>query len=240
MSQFHMPTVLLCGPSGIGKSSACIKALPAKHTYWICTERGALMPAVNPEVNPSGEIPDFDEILSFEHAYEDARICIDKALAGYRAGKYRACVIDTLSSLGDREYVRVRTIDRLPEAYGKANRELASRIQPLLWRLMDSGLLVVCIAHEKDPITIEGRTMPGGPKLPGDLGKSVPALFDLVLRCDLSVDGEGNPIRVFRHNALSIKTHQTKDRFGLVQDGDPMDLKDVLKRATALIRTVQG
>ena len=232
---FKPPTLLLCGPSGIGKSSSIIRALNPKSTFWICTERGALLPAKNLEINPSGETPDFTEVLDYSSAYEKTTEAVRKVLDGYAKGQYNAVVLDTLSSLADMEYTRIRAIEGTRREFGDANKELALRLNQILWQMLDSKLLVVCIAHEKDPTTFNGKTTPGGPKLPGDLVKSVPSMFDLVLRCDLAADNKGNPKRVIRHNPLALKQFQTKDRFGVVKDGEDLDIKSILTKAVEAI-----
>lgn len=234
-SRLKLPTVLVTGPTAIGKTTSVLRALNPRSTYWICTERGALNVATDPELNPWGYVPDFDETLTTTHPHEECLALVRKGLAGYRAGKYAAIVIDTLSSVCDREYTRIRMIEKTQEAYGRANRILAMRIQQFIWELLDSGALVVCIAHEREAVNIEGKLVPGGPKLAGDLVRSVPSLFDMVLRCSVGADANGNPERVFKVNPLET-TYLTKDRFRVVRDGEPMDLKSILKRAVEKTR----
>ena len=228
---FKPPTLLLCGPAGIGKSASIVKALNPDTTFWICTERGALLPAKNKEINPSGKLPDYVEILDYTSACEQVAAVIKNVLDGKGKRAYNAIVIDTLSALADMEYTRIRKVEGFRKEFGDANKELGMRVNSILWKLLDSNLLVVCTAHEKEPMNINGKITPGGPKLPGDLSKSVFSMFDLVLRCDLGADAKGNAKRVIRHSPLAIKTFQTKDRFGVVKDGDDLDVKDVLTKA---------
>ena len=231
--KFRPPTLLLCGPSGVGKSASIIKALNPKTTFWICTERGALLPATNKEINPSGQLPEYVEVLDYAYANEGVNEAVRKVLDGHSKGKYNAVVVDTLSSLADMEYTRIRKLEGVRKEFGDANKELGLRIKTILWELMNTNMVVICIAHEKEATNFNGKITPGGPNLPGDLIKSVPSMFDLVLRCDLGADKDGKVKRVVRHNPYDLKKFQTKDRLGVVNDGDDLDIRSILTKAIA-------
>jgi len=226
-----MPTVLLYGSTKIGKSSCAILALKDK-AFWICTERGALAPATDKAVNPDGVIPKFVECLDPNLPFEEMQKAVSIATQMVRDGKVAAIIIDTLSSFADREYARILTKDKVPENYGKAAKALAHKVKSLLWQLMDSGAIVICICHQKDPVTIEGNFFPGGPKLSGKLVEDVPSLFSTVLRCAVDIDAEGVKKRVFKCDPLD-RRYITGDRYGVVNGSAEMDLRAVLKASIA-------
>ena len=231
------PTLLLTGTSGVGKSTAVLRATHPATTLWICCERGALQVAHAPELNPwrNGSattplIPHHVEALSPAQPFEEVDRIVRATVPQIRDGKIKAVVIDTLSSLCDREYARIRMGDKVPESYGKANRMLAMRLQSILWHLLDTEAMVIAIAHEREPTTIEGKFMPGGPKLAGDLVRSVPALFDMVLRLRIGLDSDGKPQRQIAVDPMK-QDYLTKDRFAVAVDGEPADLRAILMRA---------
>jgi len=93
-----MPTVLLVGAPKIGKSSAVIRAF-GKRAFWICTERGAIAPALDKSINPSGEVPDYIECLSLDAPFNEVFSLAEKACVAATRGKYSVIVIDTLSAI---------------------------------------------------------------------------------------------------------------------------------------------
>lgn len=238
MSQFKLPTLLLCGASGIGKTTSAIKALNPKRTFWIATERGALLPALNPEINPSGIVPDFVEALDMVNPWAEAMSLIKFALEQCERGRYDVVVIDTLSSLADREYLRVRNVEKITDKYGAANKVLRQRILPVVWQLISTGPMVIAISHDREPSEIDGHITRGGPRLAGDLVSTVPSLFDICLRCDVGALPTGAVGRIVRLEPLN-KKYVDKDRFGQIKDGDPLDLKVILGRAVAISRRMQ-
>lgn len=229
------PTILLSGPTKIGKTVSVIRAT-GPSAFWLCTERGALVPAIDPELNPYGVIPSYIECLDPEKPWEEAMAAVRAAI---KTNKFGAIVVDTLSSLADREFVRIRVKDHVKEDFGRANKLLADRIKSLVWEVIDSGLVFIATAHEREPTTIEGRFTPGGPKLPGRLVEDVPSLFSIVLRCDTAAGSDGRPKRVFRCDPLD-RSYLTGDRYNVVTDGMDMDLKLVLRSAVEKARAFGG
>lgn len=231
MISFGRPTILLYGGSGIGKTSAVIQALRPQSTYWITTERGALIPATDPSINHWGAIPAQCECLSTDDPFRELDQAVKSTCALVRAGKYAAIVIDTLSSWAEREYLKIATVERVPESYGRANRTLRNRLLPLVNRCLEAGAILVTICHEKDPQTIEGRSRPGGPKLPGDLLETIPSLFDQVIRIGVESDLQNGAVRVARVNELD-RSWVTKDRYGVIKrPSEPLDLRAFITRA---------
>lgn len=198
------------------------------------TERGALAPALDPAVCPEG-MPPYVECLDTDRPIEEATLALREGLRRVRAGDCAAIVVDTLSSLADREFVRIRVRDKVQDQYGRANRMLADRIKSFLWEVMESGALLICICHEREPSTIEGKFTPGGPKLPGGLVVDVPSLFSIVLRCKTVAGPDGRPARAFGCDPLD-RSYVTGDRYTVVTDGQPMDLRAVLRAAVGKAR----
>ena len=220
-------TVLLAGPPGIGKSACVVRAF-GKKAFWVCAERGALHVARNPEVNPGGQVPDHVECLATVNPWAEAFAAVQKGCEGVRAGKYVAVVIDTLSSLADREtdYVQ-RTVS---DKYGRQWAALGSHLRQVVNEALACGAIVVAICHYDSASDFHGAR----PRLPGKLGsEAVPSLFDIVLRCEMRAGPDGKPVRVFRRDASDPLW---KDRTGVVVDGEPMDLRSVVRRATQRLR----
>lgn len=248
MSSLDKPKVLLIGRTKIGKTGQIVRALGGA-VFWITTEPDALAPATNPQLNPHRTadgrclIPDHIECLSTEDPCGEVSAAIDIGLMGVRQGKYLGLVLDTLSSLADREYHKITAPRHMggegirPE-YGRASSELARRVQPLLWKVFASRCLFVATAHYRAPTYIEGKQMYGGPRLPGKLVELEPSLFRATLKCDFGAGPNGKPMRVFR--AGNDPLVYTGDSYGVVEDGMPMDLLLVLQRIIKNAKAAQG
>lgn len=232
MPSFRLPTLLLSGPTGVGKSVAVIKATNPESTYWICAERGALLPAVDPNINPSGKIPQHDTATDLARPWEETIAYIRKGMEGHKKGIFRTIVLDTISSLADREYLRIRNADHVTDKYGAANRMLRTRVLPVVWELLNCGAMIIVLSHDKEPTQIDGILTKGGPRLPGDLLQTVPSLFDIVLRARRGAGPDGSTMRLIRFDAMDER-YTDKDRFGIVKDGDPLDLKRILVEAVS-------
>ena len=221
----NMPSVLVVGPSAIGKTVAVAQALNPDHSFWICTEPGALEPMFNLELNPWKKIPPMAECLSTHKPASEVQRWVQYCLDEHAKGRIKAVVLDTLSTLCEREWAYIRNSLRVDEGYGRANRALGLSINPLIYDLLSVRSLLVCmICHEKESSTIEGKFMPGGPKLPGDLIKTVPAQFDICIRVGVEA-GQ----RIMKVDPLD-RTFLTKDRYSVITDGEKLDLRSVLKR----------
>ena len=224
----NMPSVMIVGPSAIGKTTAVAQALQPKSTFWLCTEPGALSPMFDPALNHWGSLPRSVELLSPKDPVKEVRSFLPQIAAEHRSGLVNAVVIDTLSSLADREYNYIRLVKGVDESYGRANRAVSLSVCSLLYDLLQiRSLFTVCIAHEKESQTIEGRFTPGGPRLAGDLVRSVPAMFDEVLRVAVE-----NRQRIIKVDPLD-RSFLTKDRLGVVTDGEALDLRSIFKRMVA-------
>ncbi len=238
MASLEMPTVMIIGPLGIGKSSLAIMALGLK-ALWICTERGALAPALDPKINKMApQLPPHVECLSLRAPCDEVmKVVKTVAIPAFKAGKIGAVVIDTISELCDREYHVGHVVKGIGTEYGKASAYVADKFRPIIWTLMEAGMIIIAIAHERPPTDIQGNVKKGGPRLPGRLSDILPGEFSIVLRCAVEpspVPGE-DARRVFLCNPLD-QDWPMKDRYGVVEDGMPMDLKLVLQRAVKRAR----
>ena len=237
------PAALLYGPSGVGKTVAVLRALTPERTVWISTERGALKPAGNPQLNPWH--PRRPREVVCLHVSEGKSDGVHgemlEAVEGARAlvarGEVANVVIDTLSSYARRLDHHVRTVIGVGREYGKAADAIGAHLLPYLDRIYELcatvrrpsgvwGATVVALCHERDPFQpapdrsggTQQRPTPGGPDLPGALAKKVRHDFDLVLRCDVRrVPSTGRGDRVFAHDSMD-KMMPTKDRWGIVPD----------------------
>lgn len=246
MSDFLLPSVLIFGDSGLGKTVAVNRALGPK-AYWLCAERNALAPCTDPVLNPHGRLPDFDHCLSTEKPMEEATHCVQKVVPHLQSGKYRAVVIDTLTTLAGREMHRIHTVERIKDDYGKASSALDERIMRLVHTVLAQNAVVVCIAHPREPTTIEGRPKKGGAQLPGKGAISLPQQFDMVLRFKVGMDQDGNKKRVLHVDPLDT-LWTTKDRYSVLprtgrdeeREGPADNLLDYLRAAASKVRQMRG
>lgn len=222
-----LPTIMLVGKTKVGKSSICIKALGPKGILWVATERHSLNPALNPEFNPSRQLPEHVMCLAERDACAEVQNALQRKFARKR---YGFVVLDTLSTLADREYTQItnpkrRGGDDIEERYGRAGRELARRLRPILDMCLAQEAGFIALAHDREPLNIQGNQTYGGPRLPGKLVEIAPSLFSTVLRIDINGAGE----RVFQTFA-NDRTYMLGDSSGVVEDGMPADLRLVLQR----------
>lgn len=226
-ARLDLPTVMLVGKTKVGKSGITIKALGPKGILWIGTERHSLAPAMNPEFNPSRQLPEHVMCLSEDDPCGEVRNAL---LRKFKRKRYGFVVVDTLSTLADREYNRITSSKReggdgIDERYGRAARELARRLRPILDMCLAQEAGFIALAHDRDPVYIDGNQSFGGPRLPGKLVEIAPSLFSTVLRIDINGAGE----RVF-HTHANDRTYMLGDSSGVVEDGMPADLRLVLQR----------
>lgn len=241
-SHIQAPSVLIYSPSGYGKTVCAIRALRPDRTDWISTERGALKPAGNPDLNPHHPARPREEVcLHISARKDDSRVftefdeAIDRCLARVRSGATWNIVIDTLSSYARRLDHLVSTVIGVGREYGGAARAVGEHLMPYMDRIHEScatvrrpsgvyGATLVCLCHEKDPFQAAAdkrtgapaKSLAGGPDLPGALSKKIRHDFDLVLRLDLRYAGT-RVERVFVHDSTD-KMLPTKDRWGIVPD----------------------
>jgi hypothetical protein len=231
------PTILIAGDSGTGKSYLTVKALGAS-AFYICPENNAVIGAAT----QLGLTLDYVEILD-----RDAPVTacwnafLKQGLPRFQQGKYRAIVIDSLSTLAELELTYWDRI--LPpkergggrafsEEYGKTLGSIMDLVRGFQ-RLRDPKgrkTIVVVICHSagpsdlgKDPVKRKHRA-----DLPGKLAKMVPAQFDISLWLRI-LPCSGVPTQVFRCNWLD-QSMLTRDRFGVVVDGERADLRSVIER----------
>lgn len=215
--------ILIAGPPGIGKT-ACVARALGRRAHWTVTERGGLDVARNPAVNPSGEVPDYDECLTTVVPWREALTSVRAGVAGVRAGRYVAIVLDTLSTLADREMDHLQ--QTMATGHGREWAVLGAHLRAVVNEALAAEAIVVAICHYEAASDFHGAR----PRLPGRLGSElIPSLFSVVLRCELRAGSNGAPVRVFR---LPPDDPLWKDRTGVVVDGEPMDLRSVLRRAT--------
>lgn len=239
------PTVLLVGRTKVGKSAAVIRALGAK-CFYLCCERGAITPALQPRFNPTltSATPwrpergrDYVECLRVTDPCGE----VDRVLASLIAKKllgtrYAAICLDTVSELADRHLAWLKAMGPAEItggrkwAYGEPWTLIYDRLKGIIRRAMAQNCMVIGLAHERPPSDFDGKFTPGGALVPGKLVEGMPSLFDIVAR--IGIDG-GKP--VLRCNSYDTD-YVTGDRFGVVVDGEPLDLKSVLRRALLAAR----
>lgn len=237
----NQPTVLLFAPPKRGKTDAAMRALSPEYCRYACLERGALNPQHNPERNHwrlrDGKVVPVGgegKPVLFEKAQELLSIAdpigeLEKfvELAVKEVPETRTLCLDTLSNWAQRSYAIVAK--STPDGYGKREKELKAHLTRILGKAMQANLIIVALAHEQPSSTIDGKFKPTGPKMPGDMVQDVPGMFDMVLQIGVSYVGTENA-RVVKCNPLDTQT-VTGERYGVVTDGELLDLRAILGRA---------
>ena len=240
-------TIMLVGLTKTGKSTSWIQAFGSK-ALCIATEAHAIAPAFDPELNPLRDArgtpitekhaapPKVVYCMSTTNpADEVLRAIREQVVPGVAKGEIGAVILDTVTTLADREFAWIKQTMKAWDSYGRGSKRLYDRIQTLLSELLALGVVVVGVAHESEPssftdnATGKSTFRPGGPKLPGDLVKSSPSLFGTILRCTVRADDDGNPRRVFVCNPLDTQW-VTGDSWNVVGAVEPMDLRSVATR----------
>lgn len=231
------PTILLAGKPKIGKSTAIIRAL-GDAAFYVGTEPGFIKPAFAPYANPTiGTAKpwfpqpgrDYVECLAEKDPIGEVEAMLNARMDDIR--RRGAVVVDTLSSLVDRDMWWLKNGGvpaKQMKAYGEPYQSLYDRIKHMIYIVLREGVIVCATAHEQDPSNFEGKFRPGGVKLPGQLVKDMPSLFDTILRCGVEMTPTG-PARVFRCDPLDIQ-YVTGDRWNVVVGTEPMDLELILRR----------
>ena len=216
-------TVLVYGPSKIGKSSLCAKA---DHALFLATEPGlnALdvfqVPIQSWEdlLNACAEIGEgnhpFKTIIidTIDNAY---KFCTDYILKKFK--------IDHESDLG----------------YGKGYAIVNNEFQRVLTKLafLPYGLFLVSHAKEMEVETRTGKYTRIVPTLPDKARKIVLGMVDMVLFCDLELttgeDGAQNIRRVIRTKPSLY--YEAGDRTGRLPETIDLDFKQFLEAFSAAV-----
>ena len=210
-NRIQAPAVLIYGQSGVGKSTSAIRALTPERTLWISTERGAIKPASNPDLNPwHPRRP--REIVCLAQATgpndlsvaREFNAAVEKALEMVQAGEIANLVIDTISSYATRLDHLVHEVIGIPREYGRASRAVGSAIYPRLRRIYQTvasverprrsanapaiwGATLVCLAHEKEPFQAAADRHTGAPAKTIAGGPALPGKIAETVRHDFDL-----------------------------------------------------
>lgn len=225
-----LPSVLLYGDSGWGKSTTALQFDPSKVRYF-GTEREAIAPGLSKILNPHWpKLPLYIECISVARPFDELLDAVKRTEAR------PITVLDTLSSWADRELGRIHR-DGIKDDYGRASGLLHERLTTIINIVMEQGGIFIALAHQKEPSAIEGKFARGGPRMPGKSSAIIPSLFSMVLRGDVEMTDDMKKRRVFRVDPLSSRYFE-KDRYGVVQDGADADLVGAVRAAVQAARAV--
>ena len=254
-------SILLYGRSKIGKSSQFIRGFGPKALYIAC-ERGAILPGTIPNLNPwrhdgtrvaadgpnivlprdlindpGSKYPtlDFVEAVSTTDPFGEVEKMIDTyAVPGIDAGRYGAVVLDGLTEWTERIWAWINaTIEAKHLAHGRGfSNHLFPKVKGIVRRLLELGVWFGAVAHEREPSNFEGRVKLGAPNLIGGLGDSTPQFFDVVLHCEVGTLPGRSRERIFHCDPLD-PDWITGERFGVMAQREPADLREILKRVAA-------
>jgi len=213
-SGFIIPAVILVyGPAGGGKTVDLGLSFPNQ----LCiASRGALQSVYH----MAGFLPDHIEVETIEEA--------TAAIQRYgKSGKYDAIGVDDFSLMAQKTFSLLEKKYRGYKVWG------ALRDVTLAFRnaARVAGCHIILNCWMNDPKTKnDGTFIRGGPMLSGKLPEELPALCDLVLKCDH--ESEQKPwTGVYRceHSTRFVM----KDRFNLCYDLSPipMNLGEILRAA---------
>jgi len=213
------PTAMVYGPPKRGKTSDLLRCDP-RGTFFT-PAKGNLDPWSSMTlIRPTEvEVETLDDVISWLH--------------GVQRGKNKrptSVILDDTSVLAERTIIAL-TKKRQPELqdWGKLRRKI------LLLReiCIVLGIPLLMSSHERMPwVTKTGDPQPGGPKMPTkEATPDFPYIATLVLRCGhdpfaIEPDWPGRYI-VAPKDTRWI----TGDRYGVVSDKAPMNLREILVRA---------
>ena len=218
--QLNRQTMLIYGPSKIGKSTFCSQM---ENALFLATEPGlTALETYNVPIKTWHELLNTAaEILKMDHNFEFIIIdTIDNA--------YRMCT----------EYIceKHKIIHESDLAYGKGyaliNNEFHRVINKL--SLLPLGMVLISHSQEKDIETRTGKQTKIIPTLPEKASKMITGLVDLILYCDVENDMDENDKSYWRR-VLHTKPHPNfyaGDRTGKLPDILPLDFKEFSKYLT--------
>ncbi len=154
----------------------------------------------------------------------------DQAVELVKKKEVSTIVLDTGSEIADRMvHAASKRYANKMQVYGEVYVEFTDVIRTFVALTETYGLWFVCICHDIGPV-VDDKTrlrLRGGPLLPGTkLPRAIPPKFDLVLRADVEDDLTERK-RVYRCDPMD-RDYIMKDRFGVTQDVQPMELKPLI------------
>jgi hypothetical protein len=210
-------TVLLYGPSKIGKSTWCSQA---ENAIFLATE-----PGLNSLEVFQVPITNWEELL--------------KACAELSEGKheFKVIILDTIDNVYRMcvDYVcqknKIEHESDLP--YGKAYALITNEFQRVLNKLafLPYGLILISHSVEKEIETRTGKHTRIVPTLPDKIRKMVVGLVDLILYCDLEISKDDNGKQTYRR-VIRTKpnlNYDAGDRTGRLPEILPLDFREFLK-----------
>ncbi len=210
-------SVLLYGPSKIGKSTWCSQA---KNAIFLASE-----PGLNSLEVFQVPITNWEELL--------------KACADLAEGKhsFETVVIDTVDNLYRMcaDYVcqknKIEHESDLP--YGKAYALIMNEFQRVINKLafLPYGLILISHSIEKEIETRTGKHTRIVPTLPDRARKMVVGLVDLILYCDLETNKDDKGKQTYRR-VIRTKpnlNYDAGDRTGRLPEVLPLDFKEFIK-----------
>lgn len=210
-------TVLLYGPSKVGKSSFCSHADKA---LFLSTEPG--LNALSAYEQPIGSWPELLE-----------------ALGAIAKGdhSFKTIVLDTVDNAFGlcQEYICGKLgIDHPADAaYGKGFSAVNGEFDRVLTKLakMPYGLFLISHSMEKEVDTRTGKYIKVIPTLPGKAGKIVLGLVDIILYATIEVakDKNGEPIETRVIKSTPSQFYDSGDRTGRLPETLPLDYKALVK-----------
>lgn len=153
-----------------------------------------------------------------------------------KAGKVDALILDDFSILAERSYLALDTSGSKGWESWMALRKEILHLRELC---ISGGTTLILTAHEQQPKSDNGYLLPGGPKMPSKyLTSALPHIATLVLR-GVKDSFSQSPEWIGRYNCDPVDTRWiTKDRFCVLGKEGPMNLREILVRASEVGHSV--
>lgn len=228
MGSKRLPSCLLYGETGVGKTILALQAFDPRKVAWCLFEAGALDvadPPYDDGINPwkchPRDVGHVFECLSMRDPWAQA-IKVNAAICRLaREGKISAAILDGGSTYATREH-NLLMGNSVKESYAEESRLVGRHVTVLVENIQAAGIPVVLICHEKPYSDLSGRK--GGPAFPGQATKDLPAKFSGVFRMQWGTGDDGQSQRMLYADPAD-QLWYTKDRTRIIRGEQPANLR---------------
>lgn len=246
MQTFRPPSVLIYGPTKVGKTTAVANALEPSTYFYFGFDSDGIAVVADPRTSRwlrtyNGDfakaVPEYGNFTDPKQPFREVERKLDEIAKRIAARQLIGAVIDTATAFAERARAASLGMFAERESYGVPSSLSKRQMLRIVTSIQHAGGLLIVIAHEQAP-SPDGK--PGGPKLPGQLLEDLPGAMGVVLRMEQRASMRpGEPAKRWLICDPDNRAYITANRYGTSQKEEPAEaLGDLLSRTWERARLI--